>query len=132
MRETISFESRIAMSLQRLGTKNTLCIVGKVYGVAESTILEIFTIFCKLVRVHLQGTFVQFPNPARYRVLAQEFEALHTISYIIGAINGSHIPNLIPIIGGEDYYCIKLFYSVLLQGIVDTKCVFWDYEFGWT
>ena len=41
MRETISVESRIAMSLQRLGTGNTLCTVGEVYGVAESTISEI-------------------------------------------------------------------------------------------
>ena len=131
MRETISVESRIAMSLQRLGTGNTLCTVGEVYGVAESTISEIVRIFCKLVRVHLQGTFVQFPSPARFRVLAQEFEALHGIPHIIGAIDGSHIPILAPVIGGEDYYCRKSFHSALLQGIVDTKCVFWDYEFGW-
>ena len=131
MRETISVESRIAMSLQRLRTENTLCTVGEVYGVAESTITNIVRIFCKLVRVHLQGTFVQFPNPARFRVLAKEFEALHGIPYIIGAIDGSHIPILAPIIGGEDYYCGKSFNSALLQGIVDTKCVFWDYEFGW-
>ena len=39
MRKTISVESRVAMSLQRLGTGNTLCIVGEVYGVAVSTIL---------------------------------------------------------------------------------------------
>ena len=32
------FESRIAMSLQRLGTRNTLYNVGEVYGVIESTI----------------------------------------------------------------------------------------------
>ena len=38
MRETISIESRIAMSLQRLGPGNTLCTIGKVYGVAKSII----------------------------------------------------------------------------------------------
>ena len=38
MRETILVESKIAMSLQRLGTGNILCIVGKVYGMAESKI----------------------------------------------------------------------------------------------
>jgi hypothetical protein len=35
-------------------------------------------------------------------VLAQEFEVLHGIPYIIGAIDGSHIPILGPIIRGED------------------------------
>ena len=79
----------------------------------------------------MQRTFVQFPSPARFRVLAQEFEALHKIPYIIKAIDGSHIPIFVPIIGEDDYYCIKSFHSALLQCIVDTKCTFWDYEFGW-
>ena len=131
MRGTISVESRIAMSLQRLGTGNTLCTVDEVYGVAESLISKIVRIFCKLVRVHLQGTFVQFPNPARFRILALEFEALHEIPYIIGAIDGSHIPILAHVIGGDDYYCRKSFHSALLQDIVDTKYAFWNYEFGW-
>ena len=70
MRETISVESRIAMSLQRLGTGNTLYTVGEVYGMAENIILEVIRIFCKLVRVHLQGIFVQFPSLVRFGVLA--------------------------------------------------------------
>jgi hypothetical protein len=131
MRETISVESRIAMSLQRLGTGNILCTIGEIYGVAESTISEIVRIFCKFVRAHLQGTIVQFPSPARFRVLAQEFEALHGIPYIIGAIDGSHIPIFAHVIGEDDYYCKKSFHLALLQGIVDTKYMFWDYEFGW-
>jgi hypothetical protein len=56
---------------------------------------------------------------------------LHNIPYIIGAKDGSHIPVLALVIGGEDYYCRKSFHSTLLQGIVDANCIFWDYEFGW-
>ena len=112
------------MSLQRPRTKNTLCTVGEVYGVAKSTILKIIRNFCRLIRVHLQGTFVQFSSPTRFRISAQEFEALHGIPYIIGAIDGSHIPILALVIGGEYYYCRKSFHSALMQGIVDTKCVF--------
>ena len=41
MRDTISIENRIAMSLQRLGTINTLYTIEEVYGVADSTISEI-------------------------------------------------------------------------------------------
>ena len=60
MRETILVESIIAMSLQRLGTGNTLCNVGEVYGVAESIISEIVRIFCKLVRVICKGLLCNF------------------------------------------------------------------------
>lgn len=101
------------------------------YGVAKCTISGIVREFCKMVRLHLQKIFVQIPNENRFRVLARDFERLHNIPYIIGAIDGSHIPVLAPVIGGEDYYCRKSFHSALLQGIVDTNCIFWDYEFGW-
>jgi hypothetical protein len=57
-------------------------------------------------------------------VLTKEFEYLHGISHIIGAIDRSHIPIQAPIIGGEDYYYRKSLHFTLLQGIVDTKCVF--------
>jgi hypothetical protein len=84
-----------------------------------------------MVRLHLQKIFIQTPNENRLRVLAKDFERLHNIPYIIGAIDGSHIPVLAPVIGGEDYYYRKSFHSTLLQGIVDANCIFWDYEFGW-
>ena len=38
MRETFSIEGTIAMSLQRIGTRNILCTIGEVYGVAKSII----------------------------------------------------------------------------------------------
>ncbi len=131
LRKPISVEARVAMSLARLGTGDGLRMVGEVYGVAECTISGIVREFCKMVRLHLQKIFIQIPNENRLRVLANEFEKLHNIPYIIGAIDGSHIPVLAPVIGGEDYYCRKSFHSALLQGIVDTNCIFWDYEFGW-
>jgi hypothetical protein len=72
----------------------------------------------------LQKIFIQTPNKNRLRVLAKDFERLHNIPYIIGAINGSHIPILAFVIGGKDYYCRKFFHSALLQGIIDANCIF--------
>ena len=83
-----------------------------------------------MVRIPLQWTSVQFLNLARFRVLAQDFEVLPGISYIVGVIDGSYIPILAHVIGGDTYYCRKPFHYVFLQDIVDTKCVFWNYEFG--
>lgn len=131
MREAISIENRVVMLLRRLGTKNGLFIVGEVYGVAKSTISKIVRTFCRLVRFHLQPVLVQFSSPTWFRVLAQEFEALHGILHIIKAIDGFHIPNFAPIIGGENYYYWESFHSVLVQDIVDTKYVFWDKNLKW-
>lgn len=131
MRAAISVETRIAVSLCRLGTGNGLLLVGEVYGIAECTASCIVREFCKVVRKHLLRVLVQFPSESQFRVLASQFEALHGIPYIVGAIDGSHIPVLAPVIGGEDYYCRKSFHSAILQGIVDVNCKFWDFEFGW-
>jgi hypothetical protein len=89
-------------------------MVGEVYGVVECTILGIVKEFCKMIRLHLQKIFIQIPNENRLRILAKEFERLNNIPYIIGAIDGSHIPVLAPVIGGEDYYYRKSFHSALL------------------
>lgn len=131
MRAAISVETRIAVSLCRLGTGNGLLLVGEVFGIANSTASCIVREFCKVVRKHLLKVLVQFPSEVQFRVLVAEFQALHGIPYIVGAIDGSHIPILAPLIGGEDYYCRKSFHSALLQGIVDVHCKFWDFEFGW-
>jgi hypothetical protein len=56
---------------------------------------------------------------------------LHGIPYIIGAIDGSHIPVLAPLIGGQNYYCRMSFHSAILQGIVGPDYIFWDYEIWW-
>ena len=45
MREEISIENRVAMSLQRLGFLNLLFAVGEIYGAAKSTISKIVRIF---------------------------------------------------------------------------------------
>ncbi len=59
------------------------------------------------------------------------FENLHKIPYILGAINGNRIPIVAPKVDPKSYYCRKRFYSTLIQGIVDAKCNFWDYDYGW-
>jgi hypothetical protein len=119
------------MSLARLGTWDGLRMVEGVYGVTECTILGIVREFCKLVRLHLQKIFIQIPNKIKLRILEKYFERLHNILYIIGAIDSSHIPVLVHVIGREDYYCRKFFHSTLLQGTVDANCILWDYKFGW-
>ncbi len=87
--------------------------------------------FCHMVRLHLQKLFVQFSNEPQFKVLSKDFEALHGIMHIIGIIDGSYIPIQTLVIGGGDYYCRNSFDFALLQEIVDTKCVLWDYVFGW-
>jgi hypothetical protein len=67
----------------------------------------------------------------RMKQVVVEFESLYGIPYILGAIDGSHIPIIAPSIDPASYYCRKGFYSVLFQGVMDCQCKFWYYDFGW-
>jgi hypothetical protein len=120
MRAAISVETRIAVSLCRLGTGNRLLLVGEVYGIAQCTTSCIVREFCKVVRKHLLRVLVQFLSESQFKVLAYQFEALYGIPYIVGAIDGSHIPILAPVIGGRRItivgnHSIQQFYKELLM-----------------
>ena len=61
---------------------------------------------------------------------AHEFQALHQISYVVGIVNGSHIPIIAPRLHAPDCYNRRGFHSVILQGVVSAKCLFWDLDIG--
>jgi hypothetical protein len=59
------------------------------------------------------------------------FECLHGIPYILGAIDVNHVLVIAPKVDPRSYYYQKGFNSTLIQGVVDAKCNFWDYDYGW-
>ena len=65
------------------------------------------------------------------RKMTSKFKALKGISYVIGVVDGSHVSIITPPIDPTAYYCRGGYYSFLLQGIVDNKCRFWNYDFEW-
>ena len=119
------------MSLHGLGSGDGLQTIGDLYGVHKSTISIVVRELYRVVRKHLQSAFVQTSSKSQFRILTSRFEKLQDIPYIIGAIDGSHIPILAPLIDGQDYFCRKSYHSAILQRIVGPDCIFWDYEFGW-
>ena len=64
--------------------------------------------------------------------MTTKFKVLQRILHVIGIINGSYILIIAPKFDPTSYRCRKGFYSVLLQGVVNSKCKFWDYDFRWT
>jgi len=61
--------------------------------------------------------------------MTNELEELRNISYVFGVVDGSHISIIAPSML-TSYYCWKSSYLVLLQGVVNAKCKFWNYDFG--
>ena len=121
----------MAIALTRLASGSPLYIVADTFGVGVSIVQKIVLEFCHALKKHCQDVFIRWPSPSRFKDISQRFEALHEIPYIVGAIDGSHIPIIALAQHAPDYYCRKGFHLVLLQGIVDSSCCFWDYDVGW-
>ena len=45
---------------------------------------------------------------------AQEFQDLHQISYMVGIVDGSHIPIIAPQLHAPDFYNRRGFHSIIL------------------
>ena len=75
--------------------------------------------------------FIRWPSAVIMDKFAQEFQNLHGIPYVVGAVDGSHIPIIGPRLHAADYYNRKGFHSILLQGVVSSRYLFWDFDIGW-
>ena len=95
---------------------------GEVYGISRSSTSIIFREFCVAIKKHLKPLVIRKQTKTSLRAMAAEFEKLHGILYIIGIVDGSHIPIIAPLIDPTSCYCRKGFYYALLQGVVDKDC----------
>jgi hypothetical protein len=121
----------IVMAFARLGSGNSLQMCGEVYAVAESTTSIIVKEFCVTIRKSFKSLMIFKLTRNKIKKITIGFECLHGILYILGAINGNHVLVIAPKVDPKSYYCQKGFYSTLIQGVVDAKCSFWDYDYGW-
>jgi hypothetical protein len=131
MRLAILVRTRVVLSLNRLCSGNSLRGYAETYSIHENTASIIVREFCTTIDKHLKPLVIERQSASTLRRMAAEFEALKGIPYVIGAVDGSHIHIIAPPIDPTSYYCRKGYYLVLLQGVVDSKCRFWDYDFGW-
>ncbi len=96
MREHIHVETKITMAFTRLGSGIFLQMCGKVYGIAKSATSIIMREFYSTIRKHLKPLMIFKLTKNKIKEIIVGFESLHGIPYILGAIDGSHIPIVAP------------------------------------
>ncbi len=101
-------ETKVIMTFARLGNENSLQMCGKVYGIAESTTSIIVRKFCVIVKKHLKPLVIPKSTRNKIKEITIGFKHLHGISYILGAMDGSHAPIIAPKVDPKSYYCWKV------------------------
>ena len=132
MRLAVPVQVKVAVSISRLATCNSMQSIANLYKIGLSTSqLAVFQ-FNAAVKSILLRKFLRWPSPTVMGKFAQEFQDIHNIPYVVGAVDGSHISIMVPRLHVADYYNRKGFHSILLQGVVSSKCIFWNFNIGWT
>ena len=124
-------ELQIAIFLKRIGSKENIFELCSRFGIAEGTVY----IYCKRVIISilsLKKTLVKWPTGEDKQDVHRGFKNIGGMDNIIGAIDGSHIVLAnAPLKQPETYWNRKKRYSIQLQGIIDYRDMFINYEIGW-
>jgi len=122
-------KKKVAMLLISFRSRNGLQILGDLFGVTKIVVSLIIRKFCTMVRLDL----VMFLSEYKFRELEKDFEALHSISYVVRVVDGSCIPILLPINGMKIFVlrnpstcnglknmrdCMKIISNKLLKHVV--------------
>ncbi|XP_048590712.1 protein ANTAGONIST OF LIKE HETEROCHROMATIN PROTEIN 1-like [Nematostella vectensis] len=75
--------------------------------------------------------YIKIPVGEELDKVVAEFKHKWGFPQCVGAIDGSHIPVKAPIEFHADYYNRKGWYSIILQGAVDSRYRFIDINVGW-
>ena len=131
LREPISVEHRLAITLWCLSTCAEYRTIGHLFGVARCTVCVIVHDTCAAIVTVLLDQYIKFPNGEDLEKTVKGFEEKWNMVQCAGAIDGSHIPVRPPALNHTDFYNRKGWYSMILQAVVDHEYLFRDINVGW-
>ena len=131
MRKPIPVPKRIAVALWRFATGSYYNTIAHLFGISECSVCTICEEVAGLIVENLMPRFIRFPVGADLDKVVADFEERWGFPQCAGAIDGSHIPIKAPREYHADYYNRKGWYSVILQGLVDSKYRFTEINVGW-
>jgi hypothetical protein len=114
MRSAIPVQVKVAVAISRLATGNSMQGIADLYKIGLSSSQLAVSQFCGAIKSMLLRKFIRWPSTAVMDKFADEFQGIHGIPYVVGAVDGSHIPIVSPRLHAADYYNRKGFHSVLL------------------
>jgi len=131
-RKAIPVRERVAITLYRLAGTATYRTVSNLFGVGKSTVCQIVLEVCSCIVEVLFKRLVHLAT-ARQDIEMEIVAFFKRAGFpqVVGAVDGCHVAILAPNENPEDYVNRKGFYSIILQGLVDSNYLFRDVYVGW-
>ena len=130
-RQAINVRKRVAVALWRLATNADYRTIGHLFGISTASVCLILDEFCTVMANVILPRYIRIPVDDELDQVIRKFEEKWGFPQCAGAVDGSHIPIKAPSEFHADYYNRKGWYSIILQGLVDSNYKFIDINIGW-
>ncbi len=131
MKFPVPLQKRVALTLYRLASCVEFHDLANLFGTGVSTACNIFWEVCEALCC-LKKKIIKRPRSLQeLQLIIDGFEEKSRFPMCAGALDGTHIPIIAPSQYCTDYYNRKGWYSVQLQGLVDHKYRFMDFDVSW-
>ncbi|CAH1986896.1 unnamed protein product [Acanthoscelides obtectus] len=131
MRECVSAEERILITLRYLATGCTFVSLSLYFARRETTVGIIVKETTKIIWDVLNDTYMPLPTVEKWKAIADRFEFLWNLPNCIGAIDGKHIRIQKFANTGSEYFNYKSYHSVVLMACYDADGLFTMIEPGY-
>ncbi|KAM9414428.1 uncharacterized protein KZ484_023401 [Pholidichthys leucotaenia] len=122
----VLLRKRVAIALWKLATGSEYRSIGHLFGVSITTVCRCVQDFCAAAQSSLVPELLHLPDEGRFMEMSAYIENRWGLPLCVGAIDGSHIPIIAPEECHTDYFNRKGWHSIILQGVVDGKGLFWN------
>uniref|UniRef100_A0A3P9P187 DDE Tnp4 domain-containing protein n=1 Tax=Poecilia reticulata TaxID=8081 RepID=A0A3P9P187_POERE len=116
----------VAITLWKLAIGSEYRRIGHLFGVSLTTVCACVQEFCAAIQTVLVPELIEIPSAERFEEMAAYFENRWGPPQCVGAIDGSHIPIIAPTTYHSDFFNRKGWHSLILQGVVDGRGLFWN------
>ena len=131
MRQPISVEKRVGMTIWRLATNVDYRTIGHLFGISRASVCCIVKEVCTVMVKVLMPMYIKWPEGDCLQQVIDIFEHKWGYPQCGGVIDGSHIPIIASEHFHTDFFNRKGWHSIILQGVVDGNYRFTDVTVGW-
>lgn len=131
LRESVSAEERLAVTLRYLVTGDSMQTISFSYRLGHSTVCYIIEDTCEAIWRALSVDFLRPPKSSdEWKRISEGFADIWNFPHCIGAIDGKHIIMQAPPNVGSQYYNYKGTHSIVLMAVCDYNYCFLLLDIG--
>lgn len=131
--KSLGLNDQVAVALRRLGSGESLVIIGETFGINQSSVSQITWRFIESMEKRGLRHLKWPSTEAEMTEVKSKFEKMRGLPNCCGAIDTTHIAMCLPTVDNSNdvWYDSENNHSMILQAIVDPDMRFRDIVTGW-